>query len=127
MVGQDDILLEKIDNFLEKIIESARDYRSLSYLADSLGVSYQLLIYWLEKVYKIKKEDFFRKYVCKKGCKLLEINGVYRYVISNKLVGYCRCKVGINKLVVNIDDDDLFKVFGGKVSKIENDTYTIDF
>jgi len=126
-VKQDNILLKKIDNSLESIIELAKDYKNLSYLADSLGVSYQLLIYWLEKIYGIKKEDFFRRYVCKKGCKVLEAKGVYRYVISNKLVGYCRCRAGINKLVVNIDNDDLFKVFDGKVNKIGNDEYIINF
>ena len=75
--------LEKEYNkdLLEILLELGKVYRNLLSLADALEVSYQLLVYWLEEKFGIKREDFYRCYICKNKCIILESQGDFRYKV----------------------------------------------
>jgi len=96
---------------IEEILESVgKDYKQLHTLADALGVSYQVVCYWIERRLKVKKEDFYRKIVCKSNCIRVEVKGEFRFRFEDQLQGGCRCKTGINSLVIRIQPDDLKRV-----------------
>lgn len=112
----------------ELLIEQGKRYKKLNYLADGLDVSYQLLTYWLEGL-GIAKEDFYRKKVCKRPCKLIQVEGNYRYKFIKLLGSRCRCTVGFQHVVANITDDDLKDLCKKKgfilKTIVDNDTYNV--
>lgn len=112
------------------LVERAKRYRKLSYVADSLGVSYNLLIYWIQNKLGFRKEEFYRKKVCKSKCKLITINGPFRYKFIKLFDHKCKCSIGYKFLTVRIDDNELKEICdknGFKIKTlVENDSYLVD-
>lgn len=110
------------------LVESSKRFKRLKHVADSLGVSYQLLIYWIEKL-GVKKEDFYRKKVCRRNCKLVRVNGTFRYKFVRLLKGKCLCYAGFDHIVVSVSEEELTAIALEAGFKIEtmvaNSDYTV--
>jgi len=113
------------------LIEAGKKFKNLQFMADYLDISYQVLTYWIEVYLGIRKEDFFRKCICKRNCKLLKMKEGYRYIVDKKIEKEvnCRCRIGHDNLIVSIEDQDL-KEFclknGFEINEIVlNDEYEI--
>jgi len=106
------------------LVRTGKRFKRLKYVADSLGVSYQLLIYWIEKL-GTSKENFYRKKVCKKPCKLVRVDGSFRYKFVKVLKNKCKCYVGFDHVVVSISEEELIELAeanGYKIETMEKDS-----
>lgn len=119
----------EFDSTISQILQSVgRDYRRLPGLADALGVSYQVLTYWIEKYLDIRKEDFYRKVVCKSPCVLIKVEGGYRYKVDNKIHCNCKCRIGADTIVARIERADVDRLcvkHGWDLTINEDDSYII--
>ena len=89
------------------LIALGKEFRSLNTLADALGVSYQVLTYWIENYLSVDKEDFYKKAVCKSNCLKIRIKNGYRYRLNTRLHCQCKCLVGLNCLVARVEPQEL--------------------
>jgi len=121
---------QEFDCGINQVLEEVgKDYKKLQNLADALGVSYQVLTYWIEKYLGVKKEDFYKKVVCKSNCLTIRVNGDFRYKVDNQLKCNCKCRVGVNCLIAKVSEADLLQLcaeLGGRVSRQE-EVYVVSF
>jgi hypothetical protein len=92
------------DEIKSLLIDSGKKFSKFSYMADHLGISYQVLTYWMEVCLGLRKDDFYRKFICKKNCKLLRVEGDYRYIVEKKVEekSRCKCRSGFFSLIVDM-------------------------
>lgn len=105
------------------LVEQGKRFKRLKHVAEALQISYQLLIYWISKL-GVSKEDFYRKKVCRKPCKLVHVNGDFRYKFVKAVDKKCKCFVGFKDIVVSIQTEELYSLAqenGFEITETEKD------
>lgn len=108
-------------NLKDILYSIGKDYKSLRLLAESLGTSYQNLVYWIENYLGLDKDDFYPRFICKSPCLKLRVNGIFRYQLDRKIHLYCKCKSGTNVIVTRTPIHilrELCRQFGWTIARV---------